>query len=100
MKKLIATSLITTLLSVSFSFAQSLKRPPLPPELKEGLDKIKEAVDAKEITPEEAKKKRQRRTANFRIIVKNCTLTNDLILAMTKNSETSSTKQATTPPKT
>ena len=65
MKKLIATSLITTLLSVSFSFAQSHKRPPLPPELKEGLDKIKEAVEAKEITPEEAKKKHDELVREF-----------------------------------
>ena len=99
MKKLIATSLITTLLSVSFPNAQSHKHHSLPPELKEGLDKIKEAVEAKEITPEEAKKKHDELVREFQNNREELHIDKRPDLGDDKTSETSSTKQATTPQK-
>mgnify|MGYP007125912033 CR=1 FL=1 len=62
----IARFLSITLASASFVLAQQVKRPPLPPELKESADKIRKAVESGEITHEQAKKKHEDMIRDFK----------------------------------
>ena len=65
MKITILTTTLSLLLS-AVSFGQKPQRPPLPLELKETADAIKKAVEAGEITHEEAKKKHEEMIREFK----------------------------------
>jgi polyhydroxyalkanoate synthesis regulator phasin len=65
MKITILSTLLSLLLSAVL-FAQKPKRPPLPPELKQTAEAIRKAVDAGEITHEEAKQKHEEMIREFK----------------------------------
>jgi polyhydroxyalkanoate synthesis regulator phasin len=64
--KITILSTLPSLLLSAVLFAQKPQRPPLPPELKETAEAIRKAVDAGEITHEEAKQKHEEMIREFK----------------------------------
>jgi polyhydroxyalkanoate synthesis regulator phasin len=64
--KITILSTLPSLLLSAVLFAQKPQRPPLPPELKETAETIRKAVEAGEITHEEAKQKHEEMIREFK----------------------------------